>query len=115
MWLNKNFALIVAAFILAVGVLFLSSAMFELSFLKPAADGKVTFTGIAAVFIAAGAFFIIMHRRGNLKIQGKAIKEVRKEAVAKLDSEELLANIALEDPVPEIRETAKQRLKELQY
>jgi hypothetical protein len=114
MWLKKHFALIVAAFILAVGVLFLSSAMFELSFLKPAAAGKIAFPAIAAVFIAAGIVFIVMHQRGSLKVQGKPIKEIRKEAVAKLESEELLADIALNDPITEIRETAKQRLQDLQ-
>lgn len=113
MQLQKTFPLILSAFIMAVGLLFLSSAMFELSFLTPM-QRRVPLAVIAVVFIAAGALFIILHQRGNLRRQGKTLKQVRKEAVAKLDSEELLANIALEDPQPEIRETAKQRLRELQ-
>jgi hypothetical protein len=111
---EKHIPPIVSAFILAVGLLFLASALFELSFLKPAESGKVAVVVIAAVFIITGMYFIVMHRRGNLKIQGKPVEEVRREAVAKLKSEELLADIALGDPVPEVRETAKQRLEELQ-
>ena len=54
-----------------------------------------------------------MFFKGRLKRSGKTVKEVRLEAVAKLDAESMLADIALKDPDPDVRLIAQKRLEEI--
>jgi membrane-bound ClpP family serine protease len=113
MLLKQAFPLIVSVFIIVVGLFFLSSTVLGVDLLTPQDGGRLALSVIALVFIASGLLFIFLYQRGRLKKKGKTVHEVRREAVAKLDSEQLLSDIALKDPVPEIREQAKERLKEL--
>ena len=113
MRLKRTFPLIVSGFIILVGLFFLSSTVFGFDVLDPEPEGRIALSVIAVLFIASGLLFIFLYQRGQLKKEGKTVHEVRREAVAKLDSEQLLSDIVLKDPSPEIRETAKERLKEL--
>jgi hypothetical protein len=113
MLLKKIFPLIVSAFIVLVGLFFLSSTVLGFEVLTAEAGGRIALSVIGVIFIASGLLFIFLYQRGQLKKRGKTVQEIRKEAVAKLDSEQLLSDIVLKDPNPEIRETAKARLKAL--
>jgi hypothetical protein len=113
MRLKRTFPLIVSGFIILVGLFFISSTLFGFDVLEPEPEGRIALSVIAVLFIASGLLFTFLYQRGQLKKKGKTVQEVRREAVAKLDSEQLLSDIVLKDPSPEIRETAKERLKEL--
>jgi hypothetical protein len=51
--------------------------------------------------------------QGKLKRSGKTLKEVRLEAIEKINDASLLANIALEQDDEQIQIAAEERLKEL--
>jgi hypothetical protein len=111
--LKKVFPLAVAVYIVLVGALFLTASSVEVGFLSPQPHGRPFLLVLSVLLIAAGFLFAVLFQRGQLKIKGKSLKQVRKEAVAKLDSESLLADIALKEDDPEIRRAARQRLQEI--
>jgi len=112
--LERMFAHIVAGYLIAVGLFFGLASVSQIPHIlhiEPA--GRVFVLGIAAVFavLGAGSFFLL--RKGKLKKEGASITEVRQEAIEKLKDPELLSRIALKDTDSELRESARERLKEL--
>jgi hypothetical protein len=106
-------AQVIAAAIIATGTLFLSAGLFEFSFLTVLPPGAYFLTGLSIVFILGGGYFFIKAWRGHLEPQGKTITEVRIQAIEKMDSAELLSQIASEDPDNEVRAKALERLESI--
>jgi hypothetical protein len=104
---------LIAAAIAATGVLFMGASMLELPFLLVEPPGAYILMGIAVFFISGGGYFLIKARRGELKPSAITVTDVRKQAIEKMESPELLSRIAQEDPKPEVRKKAMQRLEEI--
>lgn len=111
--LAENHPQVIAAAIAAVGALYLGASLLELPFLAINPPGAYFMMGLAIVFLFAGGFFLIKARRGGLKPQGVTITDVRKKAIEKMESPELLRQIAREDPKPEVRQKALKRLEDI--
>ncbi len=111
---KQVFPFLVSCFVALVGGFFLFLTVVETPILRTEAPGKFYLMGLAALFVLAGLYFMVMARRGELKRQGKTILEVRLEAVAKLKDPMLLEKIVLDDDEPqEVKDLAKKRLAEL--
>ncbi len=111
--LKKIFLLVVSAFVLMVGTLYTATIIFNLPVFKADPPGAYYLLALSIFFLASGVFFVVQALRGGLKRQGGTIIDVRLEAVAKMDSIELLTQISKNDPVRKVREKAKKRLKEI--
>ena len=113
MILKSYFPLIVACYVAAVGLFFLSTLVIENALIRLDPGGRPVLLALSIVFVVAGAVFALMFFKGRLKRSGVTVKEVRLEAVAKLDAESMLADIALKDPDADVRLVAQQRLEEI--
>ena len=113
MILKNYFPLIVACYIVAVGLFFLSTVVVENTLITPDPGGRPVLLALSIAFAVAGAVFALLFFKGRLKRSGKTVKEVRLEAVGKLDAESMLADIALKDPDPDVRVMAQKRLEEI--
>lgn len=113
MMLKSYFPLIVAGYVVAVGLFFLSTVVIENALITPEPAGRPVLAALSIAFAVAGAVFAVLFFKGRLKRSGVTVKEVRLEAVAKLDAETMLADIALKDPDPDVREIAQKRLEEI--
>jgi hypothetical protein len=111
--LKRWFPTLVALFIMVVGLFFIANTLVETRIVSPQSEGRSALLAVSGICVVAGLFFLILALKGGLKRRGKTVAEVRKEAVANLKAESLLADIALKDPNPDIRETAKKRLEEI--
>jgi hypothetical protein len=96
-----------------VGLFFGLAAVFKIPDINIQPAGKLYVVGISLVFILSGIGSFFLLRQGKLRKEGASILEVRQEAVEKLKDPELLARIAIKDPDAELRESAKERLKEI--
>ena len=101
----------IAAYVAAVGLFFGSAVIFGLPVFEVGMPGAYYLLGISVLFFALGILFIFLLVKGGLRKKGKTVIEVRLEAVEKMRSQELLAQIAKEDPVKEVREKAKEQLQ----
>ena len=113
MILKSYFPLIVACYVAAVGLFFLSTLVIENALIRLDPGGQPVLLALSIVFVVAGAVFALMFFKGRLKRSGVTVKEVRLEAVAKLDAESMLADIALKDPDSDVRLVAQKRLEEI--
>jgi hypothetical protein len=102
-----------AAAIAATGALYLAPLFLDLPFPAPQPPGAYFLMGLSAVYVAAGACFFVRARQGALEPQEKTVTDVRLQAVAKMESRELLSRIALEDPEAAVRRQAARRLEEI--
>ena len=110
---ERMFAHIVGGYLIAVSLFFGLASIFEVPYLQIEPDGKVFALGISTVFAASGAGSLFLLRKGKLSKEGASLTEVRQEAIEKLKDPELLSRIAIKDADSELREAAKERLKEL--
>ena len=111
--LTRDFPYVVACYLIAVGLFFIVSDILDAAYLSAEPPGKYYMHGLSVIFIAAGAAAVYLKNQGRLKKSGKTLKEVRLEAIEKLDDTTLLANIALDQEDDEIQSAAEERLKEL--
>ncbi len=102
----------ISVFAIAVGALFAAAATVGLPMLAAAPPGAYRLLAVSAVLAAGGALFLVKSMRGDLVPDGKSHRQIRLEAVDRIDSESLLAKIAMEDPYPDVREKARERLEE---
>ena len=112
--LKKNIPYAVASFVFMVGVFFCISALIDGLFVDVKPSGSHYLIGISIIFIGAGIYYLYLLNRGKLEESGKSIVDVRQEAVEKMKDTVLLARIASGDEPPEVREAARERLKEIQ-
>jgi hypothetical protein len=113
MMLKRYFPLIVAGYVVAVGLFFFSTVVTENALITPEPAGRPVLLALSIAFAAAGAVFAFLFLKGRLKRSGMTVKEVRMEAVAELDAESMLADIVLKDPDPDVRLVAQKRLEEI--
>lgn len=111
--LNRDFPYLVASYLIVVGLFFIVSDILDATFLSAEPPGEYYLYGVSVIFIVAGAAAVYLKNQGRLKKSGKTLKEVRLEAIEKLDDAALLANIALDQEDEEIQNAAEERLKEL--
>jgi len=111
--LNRHFPYLVACYLIAVGLFFISSDMLGANYLSARPPGKYYLYLISLIFIAAGICAVYLRYQGKLRRSGKSVKEVRLEAIENLNDAALLANIALEQKDTEIQKAAEERLNEI--
>lgn len=102
-----------AAFIVAVGLMFLGAVLIDLPPLKVKSPENYVLAGVALFFLLFGCVYGYVLATGKLAGKGKTITEVRHEAVEKIKDQSLLARMATEDPDKEVREAAQERLQEI--
>jgi predicted CopG family antitoxin len=113
MHVERMFAHVVTGYLFAVGLFFGFASFFQIPFLQIEPEAKFFVLGISLVFAAAGVGSFILLRKGKLKKEGGSLADVRQEAIEKLKDPDLLSRIAINDDDSEVRETAMERLKEL--
>jgi hypothetical protein len=113
MKLTDSHPQLIAAAIAATGALFLGASILELPFMELKPPGAYYMMGLSIVFIVAGGYFLWKARRGHLEPDGVTVTDVRKQAIEKMESPELLSQIAREDPKREVREKALRRLEKI--
>lgn len=102
-----------AAFIVAVGLMFLGAVLIDLPPLKVKSPGNYVLAAVSLLFVFLGAIYAYLLAAGKLEHKGRTIAEVRQEAVENIKDRTLLAKIATEDPDPEVCEAAQERLQEI--
>jgi hypothetical protein len=110
---ERMFAHVVAGYLIAVALFFGLASIFKVPYIQIEPAGRVLVLGISIVFAALGVGSFFLLRKGKLRKKGASLTEVRQEAIEKLKDPELLSRIAINDADSELRETAMERLKEL--
>jgi hypothetical protein len=111
--LVKNVPFWVACFVAATGLFFSIVTLTPLSAIQFAAPNAYFLTVVAVILFIAGGAYALLALKGGLKKQGVTVTEVRKKALEKINSEAYLAKVAQEDPDPEVRQVAIQRLEKI--
>lgn len=109
----KNTPFWVSVYITVVGVSCGLIPILQITDFEFKAPNKYFLLGIAVVFIASGVRYTYLSLAGKLEPRGLSVADVRKEALEKIESEAYLAKAAKDDPDPEVREKALERLKEI--
>jgi len=110
--IRHYFKWVTAGFITATGALLLSAALLGFPF-RVSADRIVITLVMGALYIVMGGALGLLGLKGKLEGKGDPIIEVRKKVLASHRSRSYLTRVASEDPHPEVRERALERLKEL--
>ena len=111
--LRKSIPYAIAGFVFTVGMLFFVSVLIDGFLVDAEPPGSHVLIGISILFMSAGIYYMYLLSRGKLEESGKSIHEIRQEAIDKMKDPVLLARIASGDEPPEIRETAQERLEEI--
>lgn len=111
--LKEKFPLFVACNIIAVGLFFTATALFEIPLIGLKSSKPQVMIIISLVLVCMGLYYTYMVLKGKLKPEGESLTEIRKRAVDKIKTETYLATLAEEDPDPEVRNAANERLKQL--
>jgi len=113
--MNKNRVtpFVLAAFVAAVGLLFLAAALFDLPPMQAKAPGSYVLSAVSLIFVVFGLTYAYLLATGRIEREGRSIAKVRQEAIGKMRDQNLLARIARDDPNPVVREAAQERLQEL--
>jgi hypothetical protein len=85
----------------------------EWPFFQAQPPGAYLLIGLSVAFLLGGGYFFFKARRGHLESQGETITEIRMHAIENMQSTELISRIAQDDPDPEVRRKALQRLTEI--
>jgi len=102
-----------AAFIVAVGLLFLGAVLIDLPPLKVTSPENYVLAGVAIFLVLFGCVYGYLLATSKLTGKGRTVTEVRREAVEKIQDQSLLARMATEDPDRKVREAAQERLQEI--
>jgi len=109
----KNISSYVAAYVAIVGLFFIVLPVVQTSLIEFKAPNKYFLIGFAFILFVGGCWYGYLSLRGELEPDGVSVIEIRKEKLEKIESETDLAKAALNDPDPEVREIAMDRLKEI--
>ena len=101
----------IAAGIFATGVLFLAASIFEIPFLIVQPPGAYFLMALSIVFMFYGGFFFVKALRGQLQPHGETITAIRLQAIQKMESPEMLSQIARDDPDTTVRAKALEKLE----
>jgi len=69
--------------------------------------------GISFIFFLLGVRYAYLALKGKLEPKGISVTEIRKQALEKMKDKAYLAKTAKDDPNPEVRQKALERLKEI--
>ena len=111
--IKERFPELISSAIALTGVFFLAASVLEWPFLQIQAPGAFVLIGVSVAFILGGGYFFFKAWRGHLEPSGETIAEVRMRAIENMQSAELVSRIARDDPDPEVRQKALQRLTEI--
>ena len=109
----KNISFYVSVYVTIVGLFFSVLPVVQTSLIEFKAPNKYYLMGFAFIFFACGCYYAYLSLKGKLEPEGVSVAEIRKEALEKIESETYLAKAAQDDPDPEVREKALERLKEI--
>jgi hypothetical protein len=104
---------IIAAAVAATGALFLAASIFSFPFLSVQPPGAYFLMALSIAFMFSGVHFFIKARRGQLAPGRKSITDVRLQAIEKMDSPDMLRQIARDDPDTAVRSKALKKLETL--
>ena len=113
MSLTKRHPQIIAAAVAATGAFFLGASIFPFPFLNVQPPGAYFLMALSIVFMFSGSHFFIKACRGQLAPGRKTVSDVRRQAIEKMDSPDMLGQIARDDPDAAVRAKAMERLKAL--
>jgi len=113
MKLLKNFPFWVAFCVAVVGLIFSILPVVQTSLMDFKEPNKYFLMGISFIFFLLGVRYGYAALTGNLEPNGIAVREVRKQALEKIESVAYLAKTAKDDPDPGVRQKALKRLKEI--
>lgn len=109
----KNLPLFVALYVAAVGCFFALLPVLQTDLIEFKAPNKYYLIGFAVVLLVLGCWNVYAALKGKLEPSDVSVVEIRKAALEKIESEVYLAKTAKEDPDPEVRQKALERLKEI--
>ncbi len=104
---------IVSGYVTLAGLFYFLTPMLDLQFFQSDPPGRHILTATAVILFLTGLRYLLLIKKGKLKDEGKSILEIRREAIEKADDPAFLAQIAQNDPTPEIREKAAEKAKRL--
>lgn len=112
--LKKIFPLLIACYVVTVGLFLFGATIFDISFIGLASTKPQIIIIISFLLIVSGCYYGYRALKGKLKPEGKSVTEIRKQAIEKIKTESYLAKIAKEDSDSEVRNKAIERLQELE-
>jgi len=113
MKLLKNFPFWVAFCVAFLGLMFTVLPVVQTSLVDFKEPNKYFLMGISFIFFLLGALYGYLALRGKLEPNGISVREVRKQALEKIESVAYLAKTAKDDPDPSVRQKAFKRLQEI--
>jgi hypothetical protein len=113
MKLLKNFPFWVAFCVALVGLIFSILPVAQTSLINFKEPNKYFLMGISFIFFLFGVRYGYLALRGKLEPKGISVREVRKEALEKIESIAYLSKTAKNDPDPSVRKKALRRLEEI--
>ena len=109
----KNFPFWVAFYVSAVGLAFGIMTVFQVPRIHFKEPNRYFMMGISFILFLFGVRYGYLAIKGKLEPKGISVKEVRKQALEKIESVAYLAKTAKDDPDPGVRKTALKRLEEI--
>jgi len=113
MKLLKNFPFWIAFCVAIVGLMFTILPVVQTSLVEFKEPNKYFLMGISVIFFLLGAFYGYLAFMGKLEPNGISVREVRKQALEKIESIAYLAKTSKDDPDPSVRQKALKRLEEI--
>ena len=113
MKLLKNFPFWVAFYVALVGLTFIVLPVVQTSLMDFKEPNKYFLMGISVILFLLGVRYSYLALREKLEPKGISVREVRKQALEKIESVDYLAKTAKNDPDPGVRQKALKRLEEI--
>lgn len=105
---------VVICYVILTGAFFGVVSALQTSIVTISPPGKNIVLGISVVFLVLGVYYFFQFQRGQLNNEdAKTVRDIRREAVEKLNDPAQLMRISKNSPFPEVREAAVNRLNEL--
>ena len=113
MKLLKNFPFWIAFYVALVGLTYSILPVVQISLMDFKEPNKYFLMGISFILFLLGVRYSYLVLREKLEPNGISVREVRKQALEKIESAAYLAKTAKNDPDPGVRQKALKRLEEI--
>lgn len=113
MKLLTNFSFWIACYVALVGLIYSLLPMVQTSLVDFKEPNEYFLMGISVILFLLGVRYGYLSLRGKLEPNGISVREVRKQALEKIESVAYLAKTAKNDPDPDVRQKAVKRLEEI--
>ena len=110
---ESRLGLSVAIYVTIVGCLFSLLPIVQTDLIEFKTPNKYYLVGFALILIMCGCWYIYAALKGRLEPADVSVVDIRKEALEKIESEAYLAKTAKDDPDPDVRQKAPERLKKI--